>query len=137
MQRSQGLFVLFSSFFLSCASFFFFNDTATTEIYTLSLHDALPICGSLVCPRSHFEFREKFPARSRRTLVVSSQASIATERKILPHPRGISPQIRTPEISSREKVDAFSDERDCFTRRKCGIGIVPMGRCMGPERDLG
>src|SRR2546421_10440264 len=24
--------------------FFFFNDTATTEIYTLSLHDALPIC---------------------------------------------------------------------------------------------
>src|SRR5260370_4467504 len=25
-------------------SVFFFNDTATTEIYTLSLHDALPIC---------------------------------------------------------------------------------------------
>src|SRR3712207_7722937 len=24
--------------------YFFFNDTATTEIYTLSLHDALPIC---------------------------------------------------------------------------------------------
>ena len=27
--------------------FFFFNDTATTEIYTLSLHDALPICESI------------------------------------------------------------------------------------------
>src|SRR5687768_17844478 len=27
---------------------FFFNDTATTEIYTLSLHDALPICTALV-----------------------------------------------------------------------------------------
>src|SRR2546430_16757537 len=27
----------------TCFSFFFFNDTATTEIYTLSLHDALPI----------------------------------------------------------------------------------------------
>src|SRR5437868_9507455 len=26
-----------------CCYFFFFNDTATTEIYTLSLHDALPI----------------------------------------------------------------------------------------------
>src|SRR5438105_15641776 len=25
--------------------YFFFNDTSTTEIYTLSLHDALPICG--------------------------------------------------------------------------------------------
>src|SRR6266496_1460125 len=29
--------------FFSCFFFFFFNDTATTEIYTLSLHDALPI----------------------------------------------------------------------------------------------
>src|SRR5258706_13141236 len=27
----------------ACLLFFFFNDTATTEIYTLSLHDALPI----------------------------------------------------------------------------------------------
>src|SRR5258707_4277198 len=27
-----------------CLYSFFFNDTATTEIYTLSLHDALPIC---------------------------------------------------------------------------------------------
>src|SRR5580698_10739637 len=33
-------FIFFSLFFF----FFFFNDTATTEIYTLSLHDALPIC---------------------------------------------------------------------------------------------
>src|SRR2546430_17238063 len=40
-----------SSFF-----FFFFNDTATTEIYTLSLHDALPIfgaCGSAIGPPAH------------------------------------------------------------------------------------
>src|SRR3989442_6066737 len=29
--------------------FFFFNDTATTEIYTLSLHDALPICPTCTC----------------------------------------------------------------------------------------
>src|SRR5256885_5732081 len=28
---------------MCCFFFFFFNDTATTEIYTLSLHDALPI----------------------------------------------------------------------------------------------
>src|SRR5262245_66641384 len=28
---------------ITCLSFFFFNDTATTDIYTLSLHDALPI----------------------------------------------------------------------------------------------
>src|SRR3712207_8062318 len=30
---------------MSLIHFFFFNDTATTEIYTLSLHDALPIFG--------------------------------------------------------------------------------------------
>src|SRR6266496_6472926 len=33
----------FASFLLFPVVFFFFNDTATTEIYTLSLHDALPI----------------------------------------------------------------------------------------------
>src|SRR2546430_5275219 len=37
-------------FFLLNFSFFFFNDTATTEIYTLSLHDALPISHA---PRFH------------------------------------------------------------------------------------
>src|SRR2546425_6438832 len=31
--------------------FFFFNDRATTEIYTLSLHDALPISEGIVAPR--------------------------------------------------------------------------------------
>ena len=37
------MFVVFVVFFVVVV--FFFNDTATTEIYTLSLHDALPICG--------------------------------------------------------------------------------------------
>src|SRR5438552_18174397 len=37
------IFLLFILFFLFTLFFFFFNDTATTEIYTLSLHDALPI----------------------------------------------------------------------------------------------
>src|SRR6266581_9007112 len=36
---------------LSLCFLFFFNDTATTEIYTLSLHDALPI--SNACPGGH------------------------------------------------------------------------------------
>src|SRR2546425_9522613 len=44
----------------SVSIFFFFNDTATTEIYTLSLHDALPI------------YRH-YPRRSRRTDRRSSQ----------------------------------------------------------------
>src|SRR2546422_1987862 len=40
-----------------CPLFFFFNDTATTEIYTLSLHDALPI--------SHRARRGRVPERPR------------------------------------------------------------------------
>src|SRR5690349_25036344 len=44
----------FGWLFFHCISsffFFFFNDTATTEIYTLSLHDALPISASAGPPR--------------------------------------------------------------------------------------
>src|SRR2546429_6390047 len=45
---------------LQCSSFiFFFNDTATTEIYTLSLHDALPIC---TMPAEIFERPRAFAA---------------------------------------------------------------------------
>src|SRR6266508_4912492 len=52
-------------FFLSSLFlFFFFNDTATTEIYTLSLHDALPIhrLGHHVLWRRHRPVRHRRPA---------------------------------------------------------------------------
>src|SRR2546426_8785936 len=41
--------------------FFFFNDTATTEIYTLSLHDALPICNDCATrsAQGHCGFTER------------------------------------------------------------------------------
>src|SRR2546425_13168135 len=39
------IFYLIRILCLHLSFFFFFNDTATTEIYTLSLHDALPISG--------------------------------------------------------------------------------------------
>src|SRR2546422_3099591 len=47
--------------------FFFFNDTATTEIYTLSLHDALPIYGGPPRPtRAPLPAPAPTPARARR-----------------------------------------------------------------------
>src|SRR3712207_8138781 len=63
---------------LGCVScFFFFNDTATTEIYTLSLHDALPIwitsvawmstCCGMVSPRACAVFRLMTKSNSRRS----------------------------------------------------------------------
>ena len=45
-QHGYGMYVRVLSFEIVAiflVFFFFFNDTATTEIYTLSLHDALPI----------------------------------------------------------------------------------------------
>src|SRR5215813_15094331 len=57
------IFIIFFFFF------FFFNDTATTEIYTLSLHDALPILrvfpGAAECLRQRFLHPGRRP-RSRR-----------------------------------------------------------------------
>src|SRR5687768_17884161 len=43
---------MYSVFVLFYSLFFFFNDTATTEIYTLSLHDALPISVAALAARS-------------------------------------------------------------------------------------
>src|SRR5256885_8320553 len=49
--------------------FFFFNDTATTEIYTLSLHDALPICARRLRGHDrtdrHGDLAEPDPGRDR------------------------------------------------------------------------
>src|SRR5437899_8091652 len=58
---------LSSLFFL----FFFFNDTATTEIYTLSLHDALPISreASAQATTSHALRHRRRPAHRRQRLL--------------------------------------------------------------------
>src|SRR3989441_12965901 len=50
----------------SSSALFFFNDTATTEIYTLSLHDALPICGldSLLEPTGNIKRAQDMAARA-------------------------------------------------------------------------
>src|SRR5256885_9575422 len=54
---------------LSSLFFFFFNDTATTEIYTLSLHDALPIypCTSWPAPPPRRAGRQRPQADADRT----------------------------------------------------------------------
>src|SRR6478672_13908440 len=53
-------YLYFTSFFFF---FFFFNDTATTEIYTLSLHDALPIS----CSPGHWPVTRPGPAGGTRS----------------------------------------------------------------------
>src|SRR2546427_12653428 len=51
--------------------FFFFNDTATTEIYTLSLHDALPICAGEAMMNRIYAAVTQSPAWSRTILVIN------------------------------------------------------------------
>src|SRR2546429_5345461 len=55
---------------------FFFNDTATTEIYTLSLHDALPICRPSPCNPTSMKpcSRPRLPWKSRKRSPPSSHA---------------------------------------------------------------
>src|SRR5439155_23209566 len=63
---------LLPAFFFSC---FFFNDTAPTEIYTLSLHDALPI----------FEAGNR---RNRRGAAVCYDDGFARDISLVPHLQG-------------------------------------------------
>ena len=60
MQMSITLFFFFYLFLY----IFFFNDTATTEIYTLSLHDALPICWQSD-PNPYYQMADIFICPSR------------------------------------------------------------------------
>src|SRR5215216_6916316 len=53
-------------FIIYCFVCFFFNDTATTEIYTLSLHDALPISWCCVPPPPWTHGQSVFPASAPR-----------------------------------------------------------------------
>src|SRR2546422_8231850 len=62
---------------LSLTFFFFFNDTATTEIYTLSLHDALPIYPHRRC----FLHPRQAPGISNRDAIAVLADCADTDRK--------------------------------------------------------
>src|SRR3712207_7570417 len=65
---------------ISCVFvFFFFNDTATTEIYTLSLHDALPISNTVSgCSGTvHHGSRDRWVTAARRPSASSSASTAA------------------------------------------------------------
>src|SRR5258707_10992918 len=82
--------------------FFFFNDTATTEIYTLSLHDALPISPSrpvrIPCSRSSSIMGR--PRRSR-TLAHASWPRACSAWKVGPKSLNRSEE-HTSELQSRQ-----------------------------------
>src|SRR2546430_12322302 len=84
--------------------FFFFNDTATTEIYTLSLHDALPISARVSSRRKCNEELDWLPCASARrsrseehTSELQSQSNLVCrlllEKKKMEY---LSPAVRSP-----------------------------------------
>src|SRR5260370_30052995 len=89
---------------------FFFNDTATTEIYTLSLHDALPICGQEVraalfifcnpcfCETAVADLREDFARSEEHTSELQSHLNLVCrllleKKKHINFPRLSSPSL--------------------------------------------
>src|SRR6266704_5039478 len=89
---------------------FFFNDTATTEIYTLSLHDALPIscdgselrCGSAVCDHAGAQ-RDRKSTRLNSSHVSISYAVFCLKKK--------KTQIRAITAKAKETMSKVNAER--------------------------
>src|SRR5256885_2575997 len=88
--------------------FFFFNDTATTEIYTLSLHDALPIWPEKIISR-------KALAR----LPVTRKSDLASLQKELP-PLGDRKSTR---LNSSHLVISYAVF--CLKKKKNSFGTLP------------
>src|SRR3712207_9299101 len=82
--------------YLSLCSIFFFNDTATTEIYTLSLHDALPISRGSARARS----RGRPPSRAATSRPGSQRRLTAARPRASPSRHGWSPAARSEEHTS-------------------------------------
>src|SRR6266478_9861917 len=95
----------------SLAFFFFFNDTATTEIYTLSLHDALPI--------------SPYSLTTTAVPAPSGLSSSARINVVLPEPR----KPVTTTTGSR-------GPRGRFRRRPKGSASVPAKGAPGPRSEV-
>src|SRR5256885_15928581 len=87
--------------------FFFFNDTATTEIYTLSLHDALPISGgghrAQLVAALDTTFAE---AQARQAERDAGQVGLFGEGTRIPHPAS-----RVPDVEPWTEHDRLSREK--------------------------
>src|SRR3712207_7025871 len=80
---------------------FFFNDTATTEIYTLSLHDALPIW-KIGEPWLGFAARPGWDALTSRARAADRWRARVAEPDLSPHLRDRRSEEHTSELQSRQ-----------------------------------
>src|SRR2546427_8651805 len=81
--------------------FFFFNDTATTEIYTLSLHDALPIStAKRACSRESDDGLEVIPPERQR----HAAGTAAAAHQLAPVHRDHRSEEHTSELQSQSNL---------------------------------
>src|SRR2546426_3494777 len=111
--------------------FFFFNDTATTEIYTLSLHDALPICATvLLLDTSGSMAGEKIAALNEGLKVFREEVSkdeLASKRV----------DLAVLTFGSAVTVlSQFSSIEDAEVRELEASGSTPMGEAIARAADL-
>src|SRR3712207_8458047 len=84
-------------------SSFFFNDTATTEIYTLSLHDALPICLQRVEPHERVGAARQPRYLGRQLLRLAAVPAVGEEHHDRPAPDAAPrSEEHTSELQSRQ-----------------------------------
>src|SRR6266540_1990667 len=104
--------------------FFFFNDTATTEIYTLSLHDALPIlrptCHGL---RGNEPGPQAFPRSSRQTDMPASARRWVVTDPPKPEPTTTASKCASGSDGGRSWLTASLDSET--RRRRCPGGLDP------------
>src|SRR3712207_8052035 len=86
-------------------SFIFFNDTATTEIYTLSLHDALPIFSGLV-----WKFLTTKRTRSAAPSVICCSTDTVNGRTVVPSPV-VNPSLAEVTTRSEEHTSELQSRQ--------------------------
>src|SRR3712207_3600731 len=110
MMSSRTLAVAFMIILL-----FFFNDTATTEIYTLSLHDALPICSAISPSLWLRQLRSRYAIRAGRNLpdkefrylrmvIVTTAVYWRLSSELHPHGCGLTRPLNVPAPGRRQSV---------------------------------
>src|SRR5258708_31714938 len=78
--------------------FFFFNDTATTEIYTLSLHDALPIFDrSSIVTRSQYDGKLKRSSAPRLSTRCTVSVSPSSRRRSCARSEEHTSELQSPD----------------------------------------
>src|SRR6266511_5989141 len=114
------------SLFFFFLFFFFFNDTASTEIYTLSLHDALPISAGTVAP--YPDLVGKICPKPRRTGAIVGDAFIVKRYNCPTATCG----------AGKNHIDTLQSYQSGITNGNAGSqGWYVVNSCPGGDADIG